>query len=154
MRVLGLDPGTRCGWAYRAGDRLVGSGVWDLSGSRHEGGGMRFRRLSVALKEVLHALGEPDVLVYELVRRHLGTDAAHIYGGIIAVVTELCEARGINYYGIPVGTVKKLATGKGNASKDQMRAAAAERWSGGVIIDDNHADALWIAEAGLQELWP
>ena len=39
-----------------------------------------------------------------------------------------------------MGTIKKHATGKGNASKDEMVASARAR--GHTPVDDNEADAL------------
>ena len=44
--------------------------------------------------------------------------------------------------GVPVGTVKRHATGKGNAGKDEMIAAARAR--GFSLADDNEADAIAI----------
>jgi len=153
MRILAIDPGTACGWAVRHSAQTVDSGVWDLTAKRHEGGGMRFLRCRVAFREALVAF-RPDVVVYEEVRRHMGVDAAHVYGGIIAIIASECEAQEpkIPYRGIPVGTVKKHATGKGNADKDAMIAAAVKRWAGFVPADDNEADARWIADAGAKEL--
>jgi Holliday junction resolvasome RuvABC endonuclease subunit len=56
--------------------------------------------------------------------------------------------RGIPYQGVPVGSIKKHATGKGNASKEMMIAAAKAR--GFRPADDNEADALailhWVIE--------
>ena len=46
----------------------------------------------------------------------------------------------IPYQGVPVGTIKKHATGKGNAGKDAMIAAAITR--GFTPADDNEADAI------------
>jgi len=149
--VIGIDPGTKCGWAVlgKAGARL-GSGVWDLSSRRHEGGGMRYLRARRYLSELLDAY--PDAVVgYEEIRRHAGTSAAHVYGGIVAVITSACEAREQAYSARPVGSVKKLATGKGNANKERMIEAAKERW-GVDPSDDNEADALWIAEHLREEL--
>lgn len=145
MTVLGVDPATRCGWALLDGDGArIASGVWDLSAKRHEGGGMRFLRLDRYLAEVLDG-HQPTVVAYEEVQRHLGVDAAHVYGGIIAAIGRLCEARSIPYQGQPVGTVKKLATGKGNADKEAMIKAAERQWKI-KVADDNEADALWVAE--------
>jgi Holliday junction resolvasome RuvABC endonuclease subunit len=146
MVILGIDPGTLCGWAVARSGEVLDSGTWSLKGGRYEGGGMRFLRFRRYLAEVLDA-AMPDAVCFEEVRRHMGTDAAHIYGGIVAVLTSECEERGIPYKGIPVGTVKKFATGKGNANKDRMLEATRNRWpefSG----DDNEADARWIALAG------
>lgn len=159
MKFIGIDPGTKCGWAVldSEGVRLA-SGVWDLTARRHEGGGMRFVRLNSYLHQILGAHDLADVLLgYEEVRRHMGTDAAHVYGGIVATITRICEELAVPYRGIPVGTVKKLATGKGNASKEAMVEAAELRWSQGrrsvaAPMADDEADALWIAEALRQEL--
>ena len=153
MIIIGIDPGTACGWAVYDTEHMTWtSGVWDLKSRRHEGGGMRFLRLRRYLRELLEANYDECAVIYEEVRRHMGTDAAHVYGGITAVITEECEARGIPYLGVPVGTVKKLATGKGNAGKPAMIAAALERWPGFEPADDNEADARWIAVAGEVEL--
>ena len=152
MKILGIDPGTHCGWAIRRGPQVIDSGVWDLSARRHEGGGMRFLRCRTYLREMLD-VDPPDVVIYEEVRRHMGVDAAHIYGGIVAIIASECEARvpPIPYRGVPVGAVKKHATGKGNADKDAMIAAAVARWPGFVPADDNEADARWIADTAAQE---
>jgi len=137
MKILAIDPGTKCGYALSP----VESGVWDLSPKRHEGGGMRFLRLKNYLIETCEGV---DLVVYEEVRRHSGTDAAHIYGGIIAIISEYCELREINYSGVPVGTIKKFATGRGNADKKMMVATAKEKWPEAAIGGDDQADALWI----------
>ena len=51
-----------------------------------------------------------------------------------------CEHHGIPYEGVPVGTIKRFATGKGNADKAAMVAAMKAR--GFNPADDNEADAL------------
>ena len=143
--IIGIDPGTSCGWAVLDADgNRVASGAWDLRSRRHEGGGMRYVRCRRYLSELLDAY--PDALVaYEEVRRHAGMDAAHVYGGIISHVAAICEERGVPYQSIPVGTIKKLATGKGNAGKPAMVAAAVEQWGHKTETDDE-ADALGCAE--------
>ena len=137
MKILAIDPGTHCGWAITP----LESGVWDLSPHRHEGGGMRFLRLR---KYISEACMGTKLVVYEEVRRHLGTDAAHIYGGIVAIIQEHCEAEKIAYQGVPVGTIKRFATGKGNSNKEVMLAVARLKWSEIDIVDDNQADALFL----------
>jgi len=136
-KIIGIDPGTHCGYALSPFE----SGVWNLSVGRHEGGGMRFVKLRNYLVKVCEGV---DLVVYEEVRRHLGTDAAHIYGGIIAIIQEYCELKGIPYQGVPVGTIKKFATGKGNSNKEVMLAAARAQWPELDIKDDNQADALFL----------
>lgn len=142
--VLALDLATTTGWALRS-DNFLTSGTISFKGGRYEGGGMRFLRFREWLREML-SKNPMDAVYYEEVRRHMSTDAAHIHGGLLAVLQTECEARKIPYQGIPVGTIKKTATGSGAANKDAMIAAAKARWPAENIEDDNQADALWILE--------
>lgn len=146
MNVLGIDPGTACGWALldSKGARIA-SGTWDLKPRRHEGGGMRYLRVRRLVEDVIGTPNGVLAVGYEEVRRHAGTDAAHVYGGIVAMIAAVCEERKTPYMAIPVGTVKRAATGKGNADKIAMIEAARKRWVC-EPVDDNEADALWIAE--------
>lgn len=57
-----------------------------------------------------------------------------------AFVTQTMNPYG--YQGVPVGTIKKHATGKGNAGKEEMILAVRQR--GHSPSDDNEADALAI----------
>lgn len=154
MIVIGIDPATACGYAIRRDGVVLASGVWNLKPKRHEGAGMRWLRLRSYLTQVLIDLRDEhiELLAYEEVRRHLGTDAAHLYAGCVTVLQTWCEDRAVPYTGIPVGTVKKLATGSGRADKEAMVLAAQRRWPEADVTDDNQADALWIAEAAMVEL--
>ena len=135
---LALDLGTTTGWAMANDTGQVLSGTESFKPGRWEGGGMRYLRFSRWLDEMAaHGLGG---IWFEEVRRHVGTDAAHVYGGLMATLTAWAETRGIPYQGVPVGTIKKHATGKGNAPKEAMIAAAVAR--GFNPADDNEADAL------------
>lgn len=51
----------------------------------------------------------------------------------------------------PPATVKRYATGKGNADKDTVLLAAARRFPW-FVGDNNAADALWLAAAGFDRL--
>jgi len=143
--ILAIDPGTACGWA-RTTNKGTGLawGTWDIKPSRHEGAGMRWLKLEGKLLRVMH-VELPEVVVYEAVARHAGTHAAHVYGGIVAVIQTVCVRLEIPYTAQPVGTIKRHATGKGNASKAMMLGSARERWGDGVL-DDNAADALWLLD--------
>ena len=137
--LLALDLGTTTGWALRTPDGSTTSGSESFRPQRFEGGGMRFLRFKRWLDEQ-RGHGGIDALYFEEVRRHVSTDAAHAYGGFLATLTAWCERHGIPYSGVPVGTIKKHATGKGNASKDEVIAAI--RAAGHTPADDNEADAL------------
>ena len=138
--LLALDLGTTTGWALRQSDGSLTSGTECFRPQRFEGGGMRFLRFKRWLNEVRSACHSINAVYFEEVRRHAGVDAAHAYGGFMGHLTAWCEHHDIPYQGVPVGTIKKHATGKGNAGKDEMIAAA--RLRGHAPKDDNEADAL------------
>ena len=139
MLIIALDLGTTTGWAMRRPDGSVFSGVASFKPGRFDGGGMRYLRFVRWLDEI--AIGETiSGIWFEEVRRHAGTDAAHVYGGLMATLTSWAELRGIPYEGVPVGTIKRHATGKGNADKAAMISAARAR--GFDPADDNEADAI------------
>lgn len=137
--VLFLDLGTSTGYALFLAAGSSMSGVWNLKPQRFEGGGMRYLRFRKYLDEMHDTVGIDEVH-FEEVRRHKGTDAAHVYGGLMGTLQAWCEENKIPYAGHPVGEIKKYATGKGNATKDQMIAAAQAR--GFEPADDNEADAI------------
>ena len=140
--LLALDLGTTTGWALRAPDGLITSGTVSFRPSRYDGGGMRYLRFTNWLTELDRLSGPIAAIWYEEVRRNVGTDAAHVFGGLMASLTSWAELRGIPYQGVPVGTIKKHATGKGNAPKQAMMDAAHAR--GFSPTDDNEADAIAI----------
>jgi crossover junction endodeoxyribonuclease RuvC len=136
--VLALDLGTKCGFCVGDEHSQI-SGVWNLKQDRFSGGGMRFVRFRARLDEINKALPITQV-VFEEVRRHRGTDAAHVYGGLMAVLTEWCEQNKLPYEGVPVGTIKKFWTGNGAANKEMMLEQCEEREIS--VVDDNEADAV------------
>ena len=140
--LLALDLGTTTGWALCAPDGLITSGTASFKPGRYDGGGMRYLRFTNWLTELDRRSGPIATIWFEEVRRHAGTDAAHVYGGLMASLTSWGELRGIPYEGVPVGTIKRHATGKGNANKVAMIAAAQAR--GFSPADDNEADAIAI----------
>jgi hypothetical protein len=139
---LALDLGTTTGWALRSHDRLITSGTASFRPGRFDGGGMRYLRFTNWLTEIDRLSGPIAAIWFEEVRRHAGTDAAHVYGGLMATLWTWAELRGVPYSGVPVGTIKKHATGRGNAPKQAMIDAARAR--GFSPADDNEADAISI----------
>ena len=140
--ILALDLGTTTGWALRDADGLITSGTLSLRPGRFDGGGMRYLRFTNWLTEIDRLSGPMATIWFEEVRRHAGTDAAHVYGGLMATLTAWAELRGVPYQGVPVGTIKRHATARGNADKAAMIAAVLAR--GFSPADDNEADAIAI----------
>jgi hypothetical protein len=138
--ILALDLGSRCGWAVLPRSRRIASGVSEFRPGRFEGAGMAFLRFERFLTDAAANAGPFGVVVFEEVRAHAGTIAAQVYGGFLAQFTAWCERHTTPYLGVPVATIKRHATGKGNASKDQVIRAIRAR--GHAPCDDNEADAL------------
>ncbi len=153
--ILALDLGTTTGWALSLPDGSVTHGFVSFKPQRFEGGGMRYLRFRRWLDEVLAATAPQTALAglggvfFEEVRRHLGADAAHAYGGFLATLTAWCEHHQIPYKGVPVGTIKRHVTGKGNAGKSEVVTAMKAR--GYVVADDNEADALAVLDWALAQ---
>ena len=149
LTVLALDLGTTSGWALRSMG-MITSGCLSLKSSRFDGGGMRYLRFRRWLEQLQVDAGPIGAVYFEEVRRHVGTDAAHVYGGLLGQLTAWCEEHGVAYQGVPVGTIKAFAAGRGNADKAAMIAAVQAR--GFSPADDNEADAiailLWAIETG------
>ncbi|GFR08638.1 holliday junction resolvase [Trichonephila clavata] len=135
MSILTLDLGKQTGWAIFT-DGVIQSGSKNFHGSRFSGGGMHF----LSFRNWLNSLQDISAVYFEEVRRHLGTDAAHCYGGFLAILAAWCEGGKIPYKGVPVKTIKRFITGKGNASKSEVIEAIREK--GLSPRDDNEADAL------------
>lgn len=151
MNILALDLGTTTGYALFAPPGVTVSGTWDLKPKKYEGAGMRFVKLKDKLDQ-MHNASPIGQVFFEAVRRHRGTDAAHVYGGLMGCLEEWCESQSpkVPYQGVGVGEIKKNWTGKGNADKDMMIAEARAR--GYEVIDDNEADALAILDLKLKEM--
>jgi Holliday junction resolvasome RuvABC endonuclease subunit len=144
-----FDLGTVTGYAFSTGPDMLVSGRWDFSLKKGEGYGARFLKFRRSLDQAYAAM-RFETAHYEEVHRHIGTIAAHVYGGLKAELTAFCEARNIVYAGVGVGTIKKSFTGSGNAKKAQMIAEANRR--GFITTDDNEADAIALAIFKLTEM--
>ena len=140
--ILALDLGSTTGFALRTDVCAIVSGTVSFRPDRWQSGGMRFLRFKRWLTEIKNQAGGVDLVVYEQVRRHAGVDAAHAFGGWLAILTAWCDHHEIAYQGVPVGTIKRFIAGKGNADKDAVIAAIRAR--GFAPADDNEADALAI----------
>lgn len=143
--ILALDIASTTGWALYAQGKIV-SGSKSFKHSRFEGGGMRYLRFR---REFLNRFRAVREVWFEEVHRHEGTDAAHVYGGLLATLTAWCEENAIPYRGVGVGVIKKHITGKGNANKQAVIEAVQAK--GFKPADDNEADALALLDFALKE---
>lgn len=141
MRILSLDPATKCGFAYSQSGGGIASGTWDLSTRRDESTGMKLLRFEAKLREIL-TYGV-DLIVFEAARHA----APKMQGSLLhqtklqAIIERLGEETNTKYRGYSPSEIKKFATGRGNAGKLDVMQAMRARF-GYVGNDNNEADAL------------
>ena len=132
-RVLGLDLSlTATGYAYN--DEVVG-----VIRSRANG----MRRLAEIREAVLEVAFEADVVVLE--GYGFASQKAVVQGELGGVVRLALYDRRTPFVEVAPSLVKKYATGRGNADKDQVLAAAIRRF--GFEGDNNNAADAWILRA-------
>jgi hypothetical protein len=146
--ILALDLGQKTGWAVRNADGAIASGTAEFKPGRFEGGGMVFLRFRAWLQDVDETAGGISAVYFEEVRFHAGVAAAHAYGGYLAHLTAWAEMNKIPYRGVPVGTIKRHVTGRGNA--DKAAVIAGVQRLGFHPADDNEADALALLDWALK----
>lgn len=166
--ALGLDLGLHCGFAYslyhpekRIWYLFPGSiGIINLSPTKYESGSSCFIRLLDFLDEI-----NPKIIFYELIRF-----TPHIKGGTAKILRRVAqpiellsslrqtaliwsEENKIPFIGIPIQTIKKVATGRGNANKKDIIEACNEQFKTSLDPNkkyaDNAADAAFVLYAGL-----
>lgn len=143
--ILALDMATKTGWAIMTDDgRVIESGVQDFTKRRGESNGLMFLRFRKWLASMMNfGSGPVSLIAYE--RAHYrGGAATEICVGLQTRAQEIAAEHGIPSAPVSTTTLKKFATGKGNANKAAMMNAA-RRCLGRDPIDDNEADAVLIA---------
>ena len=146
--ILALDLGQKTGWAVRNADGAIASGTAEFKPGRFEGGGMVFLRFRAWLQEIDETASGVGAVYFEEVRSHRGVAAAHAYGGFLAHLTAWAEANKIPYRGVPVATIKRHVTGRGNADKETVIVGVCRL--GFDPGDDNEADALALLDWALK----
>ncbi|UOF77453.1 holliday junction resolvasome [Caudoviricetes sp.] len=139
MKILALDLGTKTGWACGDINHKPISSTAIFKNGKNDGDGVRYWKFRQWLLGI-YDLHRFDRVFYESVMNHTGVIASHVYGGLQGVLLSWCEENKIPYVGVGVGTIKKHATGKGNADKEAMIQAMVSK--GHTPKDDNEADAL------------
>ncbi len=147
MNILAIDLGSKTGVCFMRDSQVCRVETWNLEGDTDAA---LFCDLNDTLESAI-VYEAPEAVAYEEVASHKGTRAAHIYGGLRAVLLMACVHHEVQCLSYSVGTIKKYATGKGNADKDAMLLAAERRWPG-VVTNNNEADALWIGALACKEL--
>ena len=149
--ILALDMATTTGWAeLRTGvvfcGRVKFARLPATKSREQDHEGKRMLDFEKWLHGVLRDL-QPAVIYFEEAITNRPNTARLLYG-FRAIMMSRAAHYNIPAVGCHIGTVKKFATGRGNAQKHEMVAAAKSVWPHLDICDDNVADALHLLNYG------
>lgn len=144
MNVAGIDPS------------LTGSGVADVAGelSEHKSNPTslaiyeRHSRLTDLRERILADITGADLVVIEQPAYSKAVGHMHDRSGLWWLVAAAVIEAGMTLVEVPPTALKKFATGKGNATKPDMRMALFQRF-GLDVRSDNKVDAWWCRALGL-----
>lgn len=108
----------------------------------------RTARLYGIKETVLDHVRGADLAVIEAPAYDSRTGFQHERSGLWWAVVKGCLSLGIETVEVTQGSVKKYATGKGNAHKDQVLAAVVRRYLEILVDGNDQADALVLAAMG------
>jgi len=151
MSILAIDFAKQTGHARLNDDQTISSGSKSFAPRQGETVRALFGKWDTWL-ELEIAQNKTTFISYELVKFEMGRAWTQIYHGMVGITMAAAYRHGIEIRGYPVADIKIAATGKGNAKKPAMVAAAAQMWPEQNIIDDNQADALWILYICMRDL--
>lgn len=139
--IVGIDPSlTATGLAWADGSTET------VRYSKGTTGDQRLVEIATDIAELTTLLGNrAELAVLEDLPTH--AHGAGITGMVQGVVRLVLLQENIPYITVPAATLKKYATGKGNATKPDMRMELYRR-TGLDLRDDNQVDAWWLRALG------
>lgn len=154
--ILALDIGISTGWAVRTRSGNIVCGLENLKKSRHDHPGMELINLESLLDKIQYKSQGIDIVVYEEGSFIKGVQATQSLERKKGVMIHWCEVHKIRYCAMNVSTIKKHATGKGNANKEMMKEFAIKKFGDIYPADRDEggdmADALFTLSAFLNEI--
>jgi Holliday junction resolvasome RuvABC endonuclease subunit len=138
LRIAGLDLS------------ITATGIADINGVTSTVGGdaklgdNRLVKIRTAVSHLAAGGGIDVAIIEDLPRGGMGGATT---GMVQGVVRELLTRLGVPYILVSPATLKMYATGKGTATKSDMRMKLFQRF-GIDIPDDNQADAWWLRALG------
>lgn len=143
--VIGLDPSLAATGVATASEAVTIATKPTASDLRS-----RMRRISFISGQVCQMVESDDTLVViEAPGFSRGAESgAHIRAGLWWALAMNLTYGMCDVIEVAPNVLKKFATGKGNATKGDMRMAWFQR-TGDDVRDDNQVDALWLRQVGL-----
>lgn len=173
MNLLALDLGTKTGYAATNGPTSFTCGTWTLSKPKEITAARKLRmdrrcdpRFMTLLWKlrVYHAAFPLNYILFEDVQFSSTTMQTQLWAALRSAVWCMTEL-GIQVDCVPVGTLKKFATGNGGATKEMMARRLVQTvmrfrmeknevidTATGEVLDDNGVDAVHLYRWGLQHL--
>jgi hypothetical protein len=149
--ILALDLATKTGFACSSGK----SGVVTFPKNQWESSGVRWIRFADWLLKLCED-EKVNFIAYEIPGVHRSRAASHVAHSLLSQVEVFCERAAIDYLGFEASLVKthalSYADRKLKRNKTTMELLASQRWPDLDIVDDNHADALWILDLAARTL--
>lgn len=149
--VVGLDPSLTGTGVARIDDYGIHTVLIKSTGKKGDSLASRARRLASLLSQIGNLVPEGALVVIEQPAYSQTGGSHHDRSGLWWLVVAFLH----NFHKIvevAPGTLKKFATGVGNAGKDQMLAAAIRRYPAAEVVDNNVADAVHLAAMGARYL--
>jgi len=173
LKILALDLGTKTGWAL-SDNGVVTSGTWvlakpeEIERMRAEGLDRCCDFRSQRLRQHIDNI-DPHVVYFEDIQFAKTLLQVQLWASLRAMVWLRSSISQV--VAVDVGTLKKFATGKGNADKEHMAAAAIKQGAfllgrnrkgkpvtikpepggeSGPVADDNEIDAWWLLQYALK----
>jgi crossover junction endodeoxyribonuclease RuvC len=119
----------------------------------------RFRMIQLGVNHHVHGTEEicgrgrrADLVVVEDLALSRTTGHHLTRAGLWHIVMEYIDNASIPYAIVSPTSLKKYVTGRGNASKDEVIAAAIRRWPDAPINGNDEADAYALQAMGLDQL--
>ena len=155
--ILGIDPATRCGWAWKqlGADGLPAFNVWDYSnvcpsGTPNASG----HRLSAFREDLSVLIAEHGITRVAYEDAHFGAInrlTAAFHAEMRGVIHMVCARHAIPCKGYKPNSIKLFWAGHGHAQKPQMMSAC-RTWLGITVDDPDAADALAVLHMAIDEL--
>lgn len=151
VTVLALDLGNHCGWSIAHRDGRLSYGTEVFTPKKGASPGQRWQQFRGWLSKIISE-HQVHVLWFEdVVFGHSSSAASNVYGGYRAVMEMVADAHRVRIESVSVPTVKKAFTGKGNAKKPEMIAAAQAKGFRVADDEDDTADALAILSYAVKQ---